>query len=74
MRIFQIFWTAYYEKIYNQFLDVNECINNNGGCSQNCTNTNGSFFCSCDKGYQLKSDGSTCEGISNGQNIHVRIF
>ena len=58
----------------NPFLDINECDNNNGGCSQNCTNTNGSFFCSCDEGYQLKSDGLTCKGNGNGQNIHVRTF
>ena len=31
--------------------DTNECLNNNGGCQQLCTNTNGSFYCSCQSGY-----------------------
>uniref|UniRef100_A0A1X7SU79 EGF-like domain-containing protein n=1 Tax=Amphimedon queenslandica TaxID=400682 RepID=A0A1X7SU79_AMPQE len=39
---------------------IDECIaNNNGGCDQNCTNTIGSFECSCTDGYYLMSD---CEG------------
>jgi hypothetical protein len=28
---------------------------------QECTNTNGSFQCSCVAGYQLSSDGTSCE-------------
>ena len=31
--------------------DTNECLNNNGGCHQICTNTNGSFLCLCQSGY-----------------------
>uniref|UniRef100_H2Y970 VWFA domain-containing protein n=1 Tax=Ciona savignyi TaxID=51511 RepID=H2Y970_CIOSA len=27
--------------------DIDECANNNGGCSHTCTNTNGSYVCSC---------------------------
>ena len=36
--------------------DVNECLIDNGGCDQNCTNTNGSFQCSCSTGYNLCSN------------------
>jgi hypothetical protein len=34
---------------YIQRVDINECVTNNGGCeaSHNCTNTFGSFTCSC---------------------------
>jgi len=42
--------------------DVDECSTDNGGCSSNaeCTNTNGSFSCSCRTGYH--GDGFTCIG------------
>lgn len=42
--------------------DVNECLTNNGGCSQNCTNANGSYFCSCRAGYELSKDEYSCTG------------
>ena len=31
----------------HSFLDIDECALNNGGCSHFCTNTDGSFECSC---------------------------
>ena len=44
--------------------DVDECSASNANpCTQNCTNTIGSFVCSCTSGYRLGSDGFTCEGI-----------
>ena len=43
--------------------DVNQCDVDNGGCSQMCTNTDGSFNCSCNSGYLLDSDGLTCNGM-----------
>ena len=44
-------------------LDQNECATaNNGGCSQLCTNTNGSYECSCVLGYELDADGFSCNG------------
>ena len=42
--------------------DINECDANNGGCSHNCTNTEGSFECSCRVGYILDNDGKGCSG------------
>ncbi|XP_044306777.1 fibulin-1 isoform X2 [Varanus komodoensis] len=35
-----------------------------GPCTQQCRNTGSSFLCSCFMGYQLKSDGFTCEDIN----------
>ena len=43
-------------------IDVDECIHNISGCNQNCTNTNGSYFCSCYPGYEILNDNRTCVG------------
>ena len=42
--------------------DINECLTDNGGCQQNCANTDGSFVCSCNLGYALNADNMTCAG------------
>ena len=47
------------------FIDVDECLQT--PCDQNCTNTIGSFNCSCNNGYVLDEDGRSC----NGMYIHV---
>ena len=43
-------------------IDDNECELNNGGCSQNCNNTLGSYMCSCEEGYSLNFDRFNCSG------------
>ena len=42
--------------------DVDECTINNGGCEQLCSNTIGSFICTCGSGYQLDENGINCNG------------
>lgn len=42
--------------------DIVECDADNGGCDQTCTNTIGSFFCTCLIGYTTPDDGFTCNG------------
>ena len=42
------------------YLDINECTANTDGCDQVCTNTDGSFECSCNSGFTLSNDGKTC--------------
>jgi len=42
--------------------DVDECDISNGGCEQMCTNTIGSFYCSCGTGYLLSGNGLNCSG------------
>lgn len=46
--------SVYYTKCYNA--DINECSESNGGCSQFCVNTIGSFMCNCSAGYELVND------------------
>ena len=50
-------------------LDINECNLANNDCNQNadCTNTDGSYVCSCNTGYY--GDGKTCDG---SRIIHLR--
>ena len=45
------------------FTDLNECAINNGNCGQVCTNTVGSYNCSCNGGYILNGDARTCAGM-----------
>ena len=44
-------------------IDINECSEESHNCDQICTNTVGSFKCSCADGFKLSSDGRTCSGI-----------
>ena len=43
-------------------LDTDECQQGISGCSQVCTNTIGSYKCSCNAGYRLSNDSHTCIG------------
>ncbi|XP_052804697.1 fibulin-5-like [Mya arenaria] len=43
--------------------DINECSSGTATCHHTCTNTNGSFTCSCRGGYSLSSDNRTCLDI-----------
>ncbi|XP_035687851.1 fibrillin-1-like isoform X1 [Branchiostoma floridae] len=47
--------------------DINECSNDNGGCSHNCENTDGSYRCICQDGYQL-SGLTDCRDINECSN------
>ncbi|VDL64411.1 unnamed protein product, partial [Nippostrongylus brasiliensis] len=42
--------------------DINECLVNNGGCSQICRNEEGGRHCECFGGYVLGKDERTCMG------------
>nr|XP_026695954.1 low-density lipoprotein receptor-related protein 2-like isoform X2 [Ciona intestinalis] len=49
--------------------DIDECARHY--CSQACDNTEGSFYCKCDDGYLLDSDGTTCKVTSEPRIIDV---
>ncbi|CAH1274704.1 VWDE [Branchiostoma lanceolatum] len=40
--------------------DKDECSTGTSGCSQLCSNTDGSYFCSCQDGYELDLDKHKC--------------
>ena len=47
----------------SQRTDIDECALGTSGCNQICTNTIGSYVCSCYLGYQISSNNSTtCAG------------
>ena len=49
--------------LFNRFkTDKDECSLANGGCQHVCTNTMGSYQCSCNDGFKLDSNGLTCSG------------
>ncbi len=52
----------------NYCVDKDECLVNDGGCEQNCHNSEGSFSCSCNDGYTIAANGFDCTGM---KIIHV---
>ena len=44
---------------------MNECLINTGNCTEFCTNTVGSYICSCHTGYKVNADGKTCIGMDS---------
>ncbi|KAI3389266.1 hypothetical protein SNEBB_011152 [Seison nebaliae] len=44
-------------------IDVDECLEKNHNCDQECVNTYGSFTCLCHDGYQLNKNGRSCDDI-----------
>ena len=43
-------------------IDINECDEDADGCAQSCTDTDGSYVCSCGSGYTLAADDHGCDG------------
>ena len=46
---------------------INECLNGQHNCDQGCVDTEESFFCTCNSGFTLASDGHTCEVECGGR-------
>ena len=51
-----------YNYIIKPFLDINECCPSSNVCEHACTNTPGSFYCTCKMGYYLLDNKHSCEG------------
>ena len=52
------------------YVDINECLVDNGGCESICTNLEGinnttglGYQCGCDYGYQLAPNKHDCNGM-----------
>ena len=55
--VFTIFYTLMTS------IETNECAASPSPCEHSCTNTDGSFQCSCNNGYLLDDDRRSCDGI-----------
>ena len=53
--------------------DNDECSLGTHNCIQICTNTAGSFYCGCNTGFELNSDGATCNGEYYMKHTHIFI-
>ena len=53
--------------------DTDECSEGTSGCDHNCTNTDGSYYCTCTDGYELETDNNTCTGDNYVYLIYVCI-
>ena len=53
--------------------DTNECLSGIDLCDHDCSNTDGSYTCSCRAGYELVNDGFTCNGM-HGTSILTPII
>jgi len=53
--------------------DINECLLGTHNCEQLCSNTPGSFTCSCRSGYILNNDGQTCR-VSELNQISICMY
>ena len=49
---------------------MNECSEKTAGCAQVCTNTIGSFNCSCRTGFYLGSDLKSCNGKFSSRMVY----
>ena len=52
--------------MFINILDSNECNTMNGGCEHSCSNTIGSFVCSCFAGYELDTNDRNCSSKLSG--------
>ena len=54
-------------------IDIDECLDDNGGCQQICTNLIGSHECSCELGYTLQQDKIRCVGECTWYQLWVML-
>lgn len=48
--------------LFLTFIDIDECSLNSTLCDHVCINTDGSYMCECNEGYQLVSGTNQCQG------------
>ena len=62
MEAFSVQVIVLFKDIITFYVDIEECLLDTDNCTQQCTNTDGSYYCSCYTGY-----------ISNSSNNHTCI-
>lgn len=50
-------------------INTDECATNNGGCQQDCADTEGSYICSCRAGFRLAADRHVCDDIDECEGV-----
>ena len=55
--------SGYEEDSNGDCTEVDECLTDNAGCSQNCVDSEGSYACECNDSHSLNVDGVTCDNI-----------
>ena len=55
------------------FVDIDECATGSHQCNQNCGNTNGSYLCYCNSGYELHN-ATTCVGRCNTMYMYIYLL
>ena len=63
-----ISWTPHINIFHSYrlyFPDIDECSTNVSRCDGNCTDTVGSYYCTCSPGFQLGTDRFSCLGDKN---------
>lgn len=65
---FKFLYKIYVTPLILYLSDFNECALNGGPgpCQQICTNTVGSYYCSCQPGFTLSTNGTSCNGEHMG--------
>ena len=53
--------------------EIDECSKDTDNCTHVCVNTEGSYYCTCPSGYELKSDNNTCVGESISSCIQTYV-
>ena len=69
-----VLYTMFNALFCDVFEDIDECALNISGCNQNCTNTNGCYFCSCYIGFKILTDNRTCIGKNCASNSRIRCY
>lgn len=62
MLVYTLQWAKLLKRFCCYAIDINECTEGTHNCAQNCTDTDGSYVCSCNPGYRLANNSHQCDG------------
>lgn len=66
--------TQLFKRLFVIAKDIEECTTDTDNChaDANCTNTKGSFYCTCHRGYS--GDGVMCDGVYDSIDKMMILF